>query len=43
VVARIGGFWWLNACRIVYTIDEPRRERVRLTARSRTPPTEEAT
>lgn len=23
VLARIGGLWWLNACRIVYVIDEP--------------------
>jgi uncharacterized protein (UPF0548 family) len=23
VLARVLGFWWLNACRIVYTIDEP--------------------
>lgn len=22
VVARVAGFWWLNACRIVYVIDE---------------------
>src|SRR5436305_11951031 len=22
VVARIGGLWWLNACRIVYTVEE---------------------
>ena len=23
VIARMGGFWWLNACRVVYVIDEP--------------------
>lgn len=23
IVARAAGFWWLNACRIVYTVDEP--------------------
>jgi hypothetical protein len=23
VVARLMGFWWLNACRIVYTVDKP--------------------
>jgi uncharacterized protein (UPF0548 family) len=25
VVARFGFVWWLNACRIVYTVNEPRR------------------
>jgi len=25
VLARFAGVWWLNACRIVYLIDEPRR------------------
>jgi uncharacterized protein (UPF0548 family) len=25
VLARFSGIWWLNACRIVYLIDEPRR------------------
>jgi uncharacterized protein (UPF0548 family) len=25
VLARFGGAWWLNSCRIVYGIDEPRR------------------
>lgn len=24
-LARFGGVWWLNACRIVYLLDEPRR------------------
>jgi uncharacterized protein (UPF0548 family) len=23
IVARLMGFWWLNACRIVYTVDKP--------------------
>jgi uncharacterized protein (UPF0548 family) len=23
VIARVGGLWWLNACRIVYVVDEP--------------------
>lgn len=26
VVARVMGFWWLNACRIVYIIDESREK-----------------
>jgi uncharacterized protein (UPF0548 family) len=25
VLARVAGLWWLNACRIVYVLDEPRR------------------
>jgi len=25
ILARFGGVWWLNACRIVYVLDEPRR------------------
>ncbi|WP_202595010.1 DUF1990 family protein [Blastopirellula marina] len=25
IVARAGGFWWLNACRIVCTIEEPKQ------------------
>lgn len=25
VVARVLGVWWVNACRIVYTVDEPAR------------------
>jgi uncharacterized protein (UPF0548 family) len=25
VLARLFGLWWLNACRIVYVVDEPRR------------------
>ncbi|UUO06149.1 DUF1990 domain-containing protein [Blastopirellula sp. J2-11] len=25
IIARAGGFWWLNACRIVQTIEEPTR------------------
>jgi uncharacterized protein (UPF0548 family) len=25
VVARVLGLWWLNACRVVYTVDEPCR------------------
>ncbi|QDU94441.1 DUF1990 family protein [Lignipirellula cremea] len=25
IVARLFGCWWLNACRIIYTIDEPGR------------------
>jgi uncharacterized protein (UPF0548 family) len=25
VVARIGGLWWANACRIVYVVDETRK------------------
>lgn len=25
VAARVGPVWWLNACRVVYVIDEPRR------------------
>lgn len=25
MTARVWGLWWRNACRIVYTIDEPRR------------------
>lgn len=25
VCARVGPLWWLNACRVVYLIDEPRR------------------
>jgi uncharacterized protein (UPF0548 family) len=23
ILARVGGFWWANACRIVYVLDEP--------------------
>lgn len=25
VAARVGPVWWLNACRVVYEVDEPRR------------------